>query len=104
MDREYTQHIDKEIDDAFETVEIIIRAKINRLCNELKYDEAAELDKALILINNTDFSKKRSQALHLALLYSLGFVYVNACSLSPTPLVVGSVTALNTLTTTNPST
>ena len=57
MDREYTQHIDKEIDDAFETVGIIIRAKINRLCNELKHDEAAELDKALILINNTDFSK-----------------------------------------------
>lgn len=57
MDREYTQHIDKEIDDAFETVGIIIRAKINRLCNELKYDEAAELDKALILINNTDYSK-----------------------------------------------
>lgn len=57
MDREYTQHIDKEIDDAFEIVGIIIRAKINRLCNELKHDEAAELDKALILINNTDYSK-----------------------------------------------
>ena len=57
MDREYTQHIDKDIDDAFEIVGIIIRAKINRLCNELKHDEAAELDKALILINNTDYSK-----------------------------------------------
>ena len=57
MDREYTQHIDKEIDDAFEIVGIIIRAKINRLCNELKHDEAAELDKALILINNTAYSK-----------------------------------------------
>lgn len=57
MDREYTQHIDKEIDDAFETVGIIIRAKINRLCNELKHDEAEELYKALNLINNTDYSK-----------------------------------------------
>ena len=57
MDREYTQHIDKEVDDAFETVEIIVRAKINRLFNESRHDEAAELDKALTLINNTDFSK-----------------------------------------------
>ena len=57
MDREYTKHIDKEVDDAFETVEIIVRAKINRLCNESRHDEAAELDKALTLINNTDFSK-----------------------------------------------
>ena len=57
MDTEYTQHIDKETDDAFETVGIIIRAKINRLCNELKQDEADELYKALILINNTDYSK-----------------------------------------------
>lgn len=57
MDTEYTQHIDKEIDDAFETVGIIVRAKINRLCNELKHDEAEELYKALNLINNTDYSK-----------------------------------------------
>ena len=57
MDREYTQHIDKEINDAFETVGIIVRAKINRLCNELKHDEAEELYKALNLINNTDYSK-----------------------------------------------
>ena len=57
MDTEYTQHIVKEIDDAFEIVGIIIRAKINRLCNELKHDEADELYKALILINNTDYSK-----------------------------------------------
>ena len=57
MDTEYTQHIDKEIVDAFETIGIIIRAKINRLCNELKHDEADELYKALILINNTDYSK-----------------------------------------------
>lgn len=57
MSRENTQYKDKEIDDAFETVGIIIRAKINRLCNELKHDEADELYKALILINNTDYSK-----------------------------------------------
>lgn len=57
MGRENTQYTDKEIDDAFETVGIIIRAKINRLCNELKHDEADELYKALNLINNTDYSK-----------------------------------------------
>lgn len=56
MDRENKQYTE-EFNDAFETVGIIIRAKINRLCNELKHDEAEELYKALNLINNTDYSK-----------------------------------------------
>ena len=55
MDKLYTQKIDEEIDDAFETVGIIVRAKIERLCNEKKFIEAQELENALIIINNTDY-------------------------------------------------
>lgn len=60
MDRVFTQELPKdrngEIKDAFETVGIIVRAKIERLCNELRHDEAIELEKALIIINNTDYN------------------------------------------------
>lgn len=45
-----------ELEDAFKTVGIIVRAKIERLCNEKKYEEAKELEKALITINNTDYN------------------------------------------------
>ena len=55
MDKLYTQKIDNEIDDAFETVGIIVRAKIERLFNENKFIEAQELENALIIINNTDY-------------------------------------------------
>lgn len=50
------QNASKEIEDAFQTVGIIVRAKIERLCNEEKYDEAEELEKALITINNADYN------------------------------------------------
>lgn len=66
MDKVFTQKIEvfedgfqnasKEIEDAFQTVGIIIRAKIERLCNEEKYEEAKELEKALITINNADYN------------------------------------------------
>ena len=57
MNREFTQKIDtsedafsvaagKEIEDAFKTVGIIIRAKIERLCNDSRQEEAEELEKA----------------------------------------------------------
>ena len=55
MDKLYTQKIDDEIDDAFKTVGIIVRAKIERLFNEKKFIEAQELENALIIINNTDY-------------------------------------------------
>ena len=55
MNRVYTQNINPEIDDAFETVGIIIRAKIERLCNNAEYIAAKELEDALIKINNTDY-------------------------------------------------
>lgn len=62
MDMTFTQKIEgyptsaKEIEDAFQTVGIMIRAKINRLCNDNNYAEAEELEKALIIINNTDYN------------------------------------------------
>lgn len=60
MDKVFTQELSKdrngEIKDAFETVGIIVRAKIERLWNERKHDEAIELEKALITINNTDYN------------------------------------------------
>ena len=66
MDRDFTQKIEvseggfqnasKEIEDAFQTVGIIVRAKIERLCNEEKYEEAKELERALITINNADYN------------------------------------------------
>lgn len=55
MDRVFTQNLDIELNDAFATVGIVIRAKINRLCNEGKHDEAIKLEEALKLINNTDY-------------------------------------------------
>lgn len=62
MDRVFTQKIDgyqkaaEEIEDAFQTVGVMIRAKIDRLCNENKYEEAKELERALIIINNADYN------------------------------------------------
>lgn len=66
MDRVFTQKIEvfeggfpnagAEIEDAFKTVGIIIRAKIERLCNDGKYEDAEELEKALITINNADYN------------------------------------------------
>ena len=62
MDRIFIQKIQgyqtsaKEIEDAFQTVGIIVRAKIERLCNENKFKEAEELEKALIKINNADYN------------------------------------------------
>lgn len=55
MDRVYTQNINPEIDDAFETVGIIVRAKIEQLGNNGEYITAKELEDALIKINNTDY-------------------------------------------------
>lgn len=45
-----------EVKEAFDTVGIIVRAKINRLCNENKHSEAEKLEKALIAINNADYN------------------------------------------------
>ena len=66
MDRVFTQKIEvledgfqkasAEIEDAFQTVGIMVRAKIERLCNDEKYEEAKELEKALISINNVDYN------------------------------------------------
>lgn len=62
MDRVFTQKIQgyptsaKEIEDAFQTVGIIVRAKIERLCNEQKFEEAKKLEKALVEINNADYN------------------------------------------------
>ena len=62
MDRVFTQKIDgyqksaEEIEDAFQTVGVMIRAKIDRLFNENKYEEAKELERALIIINNADYN------------------------------------------------
>ena len=66
MDRVFTQKFEipqggfqkagVELEDAFATVGIIVRAKIERLFNEEKYEEAKELEKALITINNADYN------------------------------------------------
>lgn len=62
MDRVFTQKLkgnttsSKEVEDAFQTVGIIVRAKIERLCNEKKFEEAKELEQALIKINNADYN------------------------------------------------
>ena len=62
MDRTFTQKIigdpSGEIEECFNVVGIVIRAKINNLCNENKYKEAEELEKALCIINNTDYNKR----------------------------------------------
>lgn len=46
----------KEIEDAFQTVGIMVRAKINRLWNEGEFDKAKELEEALIKINTADYN------------------------------------------------
>ena len=67
MDREFTQTIEtygnpfsvssgKEAEEAFKTDGIVVRAKIERLCNERRYEEAKELEKALTTINNADYN------------------------------------------------
>ena len=62
MDKVFTQKLQgypesaREIEEAFETVGIIVRAKIERLCNEKKFEEAKKLEKALIEINNADYN------------------------------------------------
>lgn len=66
MDRDFTQKIEvpengfpkagKEIEEAFKMAGIIIRAKIERLCNDGKSEEAKKLEEALITINNADYN------------------------------------------------
>ena len=46
----------KEVRDAFDSVEIIVKAKIERLCNAGEFDEAFALEAALDLIGETDYS------------------------------------------------
>ena len=41
----------EEIDDAFQTIGIIIRAKINDLCNQERFSEAEEIQEAYDKIN-----------------------------------------------------
>lgn len=41
----------EEIDDAFQTIGIIIRAKINDLCNQQRFIEAEEIQEAYDKIN-----------------------------------------------------
>ena len=45
-----------EAQDVFDFVEIIVKAKIERLCNAGKFDEASALEAALNLIGETDYS------------------------------------------------
>lgn len=42
---------EKEIEDAFLTVGIMIRAKVNELCNEYKFDNAQEILDAYEVLN-----------------------------------------------------
>ena len=62
MDRTFTQKLNgertaaKEIEEAFKTVGIVARAKIERLCSEGKTEEAQQLENALCIINNTDYN------------------------------------------------
>jgi hypothetical protein len=42
----------EEIIDAFKTVGIIIRAKIERFCNEGRFNQAKELEEAYNVVNN----------------------------------------------------
>lgn len=49
------KRVDYELNDAFETIGIMVRAKINRLCNAGKYDEALMLEGALSVIFSQDY-------------------------------------------------
>lgn len=40
-----------EITDAYQTVGILLRARMEKLCNEKKYEQAEELQKAYDIIN-----------------------------------------------------
>lgn len=44
-----------ELKDTFESMGIYVRAKINRLCNDGKFEEAKELQEALSVINKHDY-------------------------------------------------
>lgn len=48
--------VDYELNDAFASVGIMVRAKINRLCNEEKYEEALMLEGALSVIFSQDYN------------------------------------------------
>lgn len=45
------KRVRQETDDAFQTVGTEIRARVNVLCNEAKFDDAKELDNAYNVIN-----------------------------------------------------
>lgn len=44
-------NVEKEIEDAFLTVGIMIRAKVNELCNEHKFEDAQEILDAYEVLN-----------------------------------------------------
>ena len=48
----YTDKVRLEVEDAFQTVGVMIRAKKERLCNQGRFNEAEELEKAYNVINN----------------------------------------------------
>lgn len=47
-----TDKIKLEVEDAFQTVGVMIRAKMERLCNQGRFEEAEELEKAYNVVNN----------------------------------------------------
>ena len=47
-----TDKIRLEVEDAFQTVGVMIRARKERLCNQGRFDEAEELEKAYNVVNN----------------------------------------------------
>lgn len=48
----YTEQLKQEVEDAFETVGVMIRAKKERLCNQGRFNEAEELEKAYNVVND----------------------------------------------------
>jgi len=46
-----TEQLKLEVEDAFQTVGIMIRAKKERLCNQGRFIEAEELEKAYNVVN-----------------------------------------------------
>lgn len=49
--QKWIETVNKETDDAFQTVGILVRAKIELLCNAGKFEEAKELQLAYDVIN-----------------------------------------------------
>lgn len=47
----HTDRLKLEVEDAFQTVGIMIRAKIEKMCNERKFDEAQKLEDAYKVVN-----------------------------------------------------